>query len=139
MAQLAKNPPAGQEDQFPPLDQEDPLKKETATHSSILDWEIPWTEESGGLQFMGSQRVGPDLQTKPPPHLIPWGCRKDTLLPAYPGPKLSGKVGLLAAALTSDRQRPAASVPQPPCSRLRRPEAGSGLQGPLWAAAAPGL
>ena len=40
------------------LGQEDPLEKEMATHSSILAWEIPWTEESGGLQSMGLQRVG---------------------------------------------------------------------------------
>ena len=39
-----------------PLDQEDPLEKETATHSSILAGEIPWTEEPGGLQFMGWQK-----------------------------------------------------------------------------------
>ena len=38
--------------------QEDALEKEMATHSSILAWKIPWTEEPGGLQFMGSQRVG---------------------------------------------------------------------------------
>ena len=38
------------------LGQEDPLEKEMATHSSILAWEIPWTEESGGLQFIGSQK-----------------------------------------------------------------------------------
>ena len=38
------------------LSQEDPLEKEMATHSSILGWEIPWTEEPGGLQFMGSQK-----------------------------------------------------------------------------------
>ena len=37
---------------------EDPLEKEMATHSSILTWRIPWTEEPGGLQSMGSQRVG---------------------------------------------------------------------------------
>ena len=37
---------------------EDPLEKEMATHSSILAWRIPWTEEPGGLQSMGSQRVG---------------------------------------------------------------------------------
>ena len=37
---------------------EDSLEKEMATHTSILAWEIPWTEEPGGLQFMGSQRVG---------------------------------------------------------------------------------
>ena len=40
------------------LGQEDPLEKEAATHSSILAWEIPWMEEPGGLQSMGSQRVG---------------------------------------------------------------------------------
>ena len=40
------------------LGQEDPLEKEMATHSSILTWEIPWTEEPGGLQSIGSQRVG---------------------------------------------------------------------------------
>jgi len=40
------------------LGQEDLLEKEMASHSSILVWEIPWTEEPGGLQFMGSQRIG---------------------------------------------------------------------------------
>ena len=40
------------------LDQEDPLKEGMATHSSILAWRIPWTEEPGGLQSLGSQRVG---------------------------------------------------------------------------------
>ena len=42
------------------LGQEDPLEKETATHSSVLAWEIPQPEEPGRLQFMGSQRVGHD-------------------------------------------------------------------------------
>ena len=60
MAQTIKNPPAMQETQVPSLGQEDPLEKEMATHSSILAWEIPWTEESGGLQSMGSQRVRHD-------------------------------------------------------------------------------
>ena len=46
------------------LGQEDPLEKEMATHSSILAWEIPWTEEPGRLQSMRSQRVGQDLATK---------------------------------------------------------------------------
>ena len=40
------------------LDQEDPLEKEMATHSNILAWEVPLAEEAGGLQSMGSQRVG---------------------------------------------------------------------------------
>ena len=43
---------------------EDPLEKEMANYSSILAWEIPWTEEPGGLQSMGSQRVGYDLGVK---------------------------------------------------------------------------
>ena len=45
------------------MGQEDPLKKEMATHSSILAWRIPWTEESGGLQSMGSQGVRDDWAT----------------------------------------------------------------------------
>ena len=49
------------------LDQEGPLEKEMATHSSILVWEIPCTEEPRRLQSMGSQRVRLDLMTKPPP------------------------------------------------------------------------
>ena len=49
------------------LGQEDPLEKEMATHSSILAWEIPWTEEPGRLQSMGSQRVRHDSTTKTPP------------------------------------------------------------------------
>ena len=63
MAQQVKNPPAmqeAQEIQVRSLDQEDPLEKEMATHSSILAWEIPWTEKRGRLWFMGSQRVGYD-------------------------------------------------------------------------------
>ena len=49
-----------QETQVRSLGQEDPLEEEMATHSSIIAWEIPWAEESGGLQSMGSQRVGHD-------------------------------------------------------------------------------
>ena len=58
---MVKNLPAmmeTQEVQSQSLGQEDPLLKEMATQSSILAWKIPWTEESGGLQSMGSQRVG---------------------------------------------------------------------------------
>ena len=46
------------------LGQDDPLEKEMATYSSILAWEVPWTEEPGRLQSMGSQRVGHDLATE---------------------------------------------------------------------------
>ena len=46
------------------LGQEDPLEKEIATHSSILAWRIPWTEEPGGLDSMGPQRVGHGLATE---------------------------------------------------------------------------
>ena len=49
MAQSVKNPPAMQETWVQSLDQEDPLEKEMPTHSSILAWRIPWTEEPGGL------------------------------------------------------------------------------------------
>ena len=57
---MVKNPPATQETQVQSLGREDPLEKEIATHSSILAWRIPWTEEPGGLQSMGFQRVGHD-------------------------------------------------------------------------------
>ena len=57
MAQTVKNPPAMQEARVRSLSREDPLEKEMATHSSILAREIPWTEEPGGLQCLGSQRV----------------------------------------------------------------------------------
>ena len=55
-----KNLPAMQETWVQSLGWEDPLEKGTAAHSSILAWRIPWTEEPGGLQSMGSQRVGHD-------------------------------------------------------------------------------
>ena len=53
-----------QEIQVQSLVQEDNLEKEMATHSSILAWKIPWTEESGGLQSTGSQRAGHNLATE---------------------------------------------------------------------------
>ena len=53
---VVKNPAAKQETQGQSLGWEDPLEKEMATHSSILAGEIPWTEEPGGLQSMGSQK-----------------------------------------------------------------------------------
>ena len=55
-----KNPPANRGDLGSTLGLEDPLEKEMATHSSMLAWEIPQTEEPGGLQPMGSKRVGHD-------------------------------------------------------------------------------
>ena len=59
MAQMIKKLlPAMQETQIQSLGQEDPLEKEMATHSSILAWQTPWTEEPDGLQSMGSQRAG---------------------------------------------------------------------------------
>ena len=57
LAQTAKNLPAIQERRSRSLGGEDPLEEEMATHSNLLAWEIPWTEEPGGLQSMGSQRV----------------------------------------------------------------------------------
>ena len=63
MAQLVKNPPAMRETWIRSLGWEDPLEKEVATHSNILAWRIPWTEEPGGLQSMGLQRVGHDWAT----------------------------------------------------------------------------
>ena len=63
VAQIVKNMPTMQETQVWSLGQNDPLEKQMATHSSILDWRISWTEEPGGLQSMGLQRVGHDWAT----------------------------------------------------------------------------
>ena len=60
MVQMVKNLPAMQETWVRSLDWEDPLEVGMATHSTILVWRIPWTEEPGGLQSMGSQRVRHD-------------------------------------------------------------------------------
>ena len=60
VAQTVKRLPTMWETWFQSLGWEDLLEKETATHSSILAWKIPWTEEPGRLQSMGSQRVGHD-------------------------------------------------------------------------------
>ena len=57
---MVKNPLATQEKRVQPLSWEDALEQESATHSSILAWEISWTEEPGGLQSMRSQRVRHD-------------------------------------------------------------------------------
>ena len=61
---VVKNPPAVFEMRAPALGQEDPLEKEMATHSSIFAWRIPWIEDPGRLQSMGSQES--DIVTKPP-------------------------------------------------------------------------
>ena len=61
---MVKYLPAMQETWVQPLGQEDPLEKEIVSHSSILAWEIPWTEEPGGLESIGSQRAGHHLVTK---------------------------------------------------------------------------
>ena len=60
VAQMVKHLPTMRDTQVPSLGWEDPLKKEMATHSSTLAWKIPWMVKSGGLQSMGSLRVGHD-------------------------------------------------------------------------------
>ena len=65
MSQIVENPSAMQRTQVRSLGGEDPLKKGMATHSSILAWRIPWTEEPDGLQSMGLQRVGHNWATNP--------------------------------------------------------------------------
>ena len=65
MAQTLKNLPAVQETRLQSLGREDPLEKGMATHSSILAWKVPRTEEPCGLQFMGSQQAGHHRATIP--------------------------------------------------------------------------
>ena len=67
MAQMVKNPPAMKETRIRSLGWEDPLEEKMATHSSILAWRIPWTEEP--VKYMGSQRVGYDCVTNTRPNL----------------------------------------------------------------------
>ena len=68
VVQMVKNLPAVWEDQVRSLGWEDSLEKKMATHSSIFAWRIPWTEEPGGLQSMGSQRVGHNWLTQTHTH-----------------------------------------------------------------------
>ena len=65
------------------LGREDPLEKEMATYSSILAWRIPWTEEPGGLQFMGLQRLGDDWE----PNTLTWSL---TSIPGYSQVRTAG-------------------------------------------------
>ena len=87
VAQIIKNLPAVQETWVRFLGQEDPLDKGMAIHSSILSWRIPWTEEPGGLQFVGSQRVGHDWVTNTATQLLQktmkllFGCGIICILP----------------------------------------------------------
>ena len=70
VTQTVKNLPAMQKTQVQSLDWADPLEKEMATHSSILAWRIPWTEELGGLQSMG--RKESDTTERLHFHFTPW-------------------------------------------------------------------
>ena len=67
---MAKNLPAVQETQVPSLSQEDPLEKGIATHSSIPAWEIPWTQDPGGLQSLGLHRIGHDFTSNTHTHTL---------------------------------------------------------------------
>ena len=75
MAQAAKNLPAVQETWAPSLGWEDPLEKRMATHSSILAWRFPWTEDPGGPQLMGSQRVRHNWETNSLSIFMRLSCR----------------------------------------------------------------
>ena len=78
---MVKNLPALRETQVWSLGQEVPLERDTATHASILAWKIPWTEEPGGLQFIGSQRVGwHDWVSKLPSRALHLSCTSFLLL-----------------------------------------------------------
>ena len=76
-----KNLPTMQEMRVSSLGQEDPLEKEMATHSTVLAWEISWTEEPGGLQSVGLQRIRHNLGTKQQQqHFFIYGCTGSLLL-----------------------------------------------------------
>ena len=77
MAQTAKNVPVMQETQVQSLGREDPLEEEMAAHSSILAWEIPWTEEAGRLQCMGMQSRAGRSTHKPSVRRSPKSLRQE--------------------------------------------------------------
>ena len=82
VAQMVKNPPAMQETWVGSLGWEDPLEEGMATHSSILAWRVPWTEEPGGLQSIVSQRVRHDCMTKDSTaHTLPYSVHLHNFLP----------------------------------------------------------
>ena len=98
-AQIVKNPPTMQETWVWSLGWKDPLEEDKATHSSILAWRISWTEEPGGLQSKGSQRIGHDWATKHSiqcciygvvnlTHLIRLVCTFASASPCFPHPLL---------------------------------------------------
>ena len=92
VAQMVKHLPIMQEAQVGSLDQEDSLEKGMATHCSILAWRLPWTEKPGGLQSLGSYRVGHDWATntsKDSIHVLrdwPWFLRRTRYRVEGPGP-----------------------------------------------------
>ena len=83
------------------LGQEDPLEKEMATHSSILTWRIPWTEEPDRLQSIGIARVGHDLATKPPPPQEVLAVEEGWALPQTKG-KITRQLELIGCWLSVD-------------------------------------
>ena len=79
VAQTVQHLPTMRETWVWSLSWEDPLKKEMATHSSTLAWKIPWTEDPGRLQSMGSQRVGHDWATSLLLHPIQYSCLENPM------------------------------------------------------------
>ena len=126
MAQLIKNSPATQETRVQSLGQEDSLEEEMAIHSSVLVWEIPWTEELGGLQSMVSQRVRHSWATKShKPQTIPHITR-DTLGHAAAAAVVDSLVSdSLATPWTAAYQAP-------PSMGFSGHEYWSGLPSPPW-------
>ena len=121
--------PAVQETQVPSLGQKDPLEKGVATHSSILAWRIPWTEEPGGLQSMGSQRVGHGWVTKHSSQPAQLNLLKTCLRGDFPGspvaknwPSSAGDVGSIPGWGTRSHHMPTGQLRPPTHSRAPVPQ-----------------
>ena len=101
-----------QETQFRSLDYEDPLEKEVGPHFSILSWKIPWTKESKGLEFTGSQRVRPDWSSTNRVSLIKSSSKSALILLCGQveggGQSMKGEASGLCVAMGPRKERPGA-------------------------------
>ena len=120
-----------QETRVQPLEWEDPQEKEMATHSSIPAWEIPWTEEPGGLQSVGLQRVGQDLASRQQQQSCYHPLKKKWLTPPRPTPGTSPD-SCLRTVVASSRASPPPPSPREQSGGLSETQTVEAALRTLW-------